>query len=178
MAAIEQGEGQDGHSVATYTAEVEREYCLPPGTLQRLRSQDDWTLVLQAAALVEVACKKALALRFNDPRIKGLLDRLPMEGRVSTTAFLQRLSAIPPKDLTFLRRLFVLRNFYAHDIRRVTMTIEGYAAQTEEGQDLMASIFEDFPTDQRRQLTEANACGHVLWMRTLLLLVSLDNGSL
>ena len=105
---------------------LESDLELPTGFLLQLRESDDWSLVLKTDALVDAALTKALSATF-DPRLTPWVRKRHFHEKRTACAALALLSRA---DDEFTVRLHVIRDYIAHDVRRVGFSLTSHVTQT------------------------------------------------
>lgn len=107
--------------------DLEKGLSLPSGFLKALLSQDDWSFIIKAHALVESALTYMLASTL-DPRLSDIFARINVGGRSGKLAFLEALDLLDEGQRGFIRKLSELRNSVAHDVKNANFTFEIHIA--------------------------------------------------
>lgn len=117
--------------VSELIAEAEHDLALPPGFLASLLDEgSDWVFVLKVHSLIEVALAHLLAQAVGRGKTVKEFSHLPTHSKI---AFCRAMELVDVDTLAFLESLSTLRNFFAHDIRRVNVTLAGYVAGMNNG---------------------------------------------
>lgn len=119
---------------------LESDLELPTGFLLQLRESDDWSLILKTEALVDAALTKALSATL-DPRLAPWVRKRHFHEKRTACAALGLLSGA---DDEFAVRLHAIRDYVAHDVRRV-------------GFNLTAHVTEKLNGKEKQQLLQKNA---------------------
>jgi hypothetical protein len=99
---------------------------LPTNFDRKLRSDDDWSLVVKLHALIEAAMTDALVVHIGKEGTRDLFSRLSIGGRSGKVAFAKALNCGDDRDLRFVQKLSELRNQLVHDVRNVGFTLAAH----------------------------------------------------
>lgn len=99
---------------------------LPANFDRKLRSDDDWSLVVKLHALIEAAMTNALVAHIGKESARDLLSRLSIGGRAGKIAFAKALNCADDRELRFVQKLSELRNQLVHDVRNVGFTLAAH----------------------------------------------------
>jgi DNA-binding MltR family transcriptional regulator len=125
----------------------ETELGLPSKFLDRLATEDDWSFVIKAHALIEATVTHMLT-EGVDERLRKVFERLELSGAENgKLVFAEALGLIDTKDRRFIRLFSELRNKLVHDIRRVTFTFDAHLKSLDDNQqkafvDCVSAFFE------------------------------------
>lgn len=109
--------------------QIETDLGLPAGCLTSLpKEASDWSFVIKVATLVEAATTHLLTDEIADERIRGLLSRLPMQGRSGKLPLAKEWGLISKEDYDFAVGISNLRNDLAHDPQFVGFAFVDYLA--------------------------------------------------
>lgn len=102
---------------------------IPPGFLEHLEEEDDWSFVIKAHALIEAAVTQ-MVIGANDPRVAEIFRKLALGGgRTGKLAFAEGLGLVDRSQRVFIDKFSELRNTLVHDIRRVSFSFGDYFAK-------------------------------------------------
>lgn len=114
---------------------VEREYedwlrkdlGIPEIFLERLRTDDDWTLIIKLHGMIESALSRVIARFFGDSDIEKIISRLetsnPKSGKI---AFAKAFGILPADAMKYIQHLSELRNLCAHNPRNFTFSLKAH----------------------------------------------------
>lgn len=100
-----------------------------------LSGDNDWTFIIKAHAvmegilnhiLAEKLIVKAAPFDFKKEERLDFFTRLPINGRNGKAELAYSLGIIPKEMKAFIVRLSEIRNFYAHDLRNMSVSVETY----------------------------------------------------
>lgn len=101
---------------------------LPVGFLEGLSTEDDWSFVVKAHALLEAALTTALVFQ-SDPRLANTFSKLQMGGRTGKVSVAEALELLNRPAVQFLTQFSELRNRLLHDVRNVTFRFPDHVAR-------------------------------------------------
>lgn len=101
---------------------------LPPGFLEGLSAEDDWSFVVKAHALLEAALTTVLVAK-SDPRLADTFRKLQMGGRTGKVSLAEALELLDRPSVQFLTQFSELRNRLLHDVRNVTFRFPEYVSK-------------------------------------------------
>jgi hypothetical protein len=117
---------------------------LPKGTLQDLKDEQDYVMIIKIIATVEPVINELIELGMSQPHgglggkktkdmfagLSALLTdhRINLNGRPSKIDIAQSLNVISSEDRNFIEALSKIRNRYAHNIRNVTRDVKDMCA--------------------------------------------------
>jgi hypothetical protein len=108
---------------------------LPEGFLLELLKDDDWSFVVKAHGVLEVALRKAVsencfsvARRRDEARLARYASDLPFDGRTSKLALAEAFGLVSADAIKQMRALSRMRNLFVHDITRVGLSIRTLVA--------------------------------------------------
>jgi energy-converting hydrogenase A subunit M len=98
--------------------------------LDILRNKSDWSSIIKMHSLMEIALNRILTegvlVEGSDHRRAAFSDfiaRLPINGRNGKLRLARDLDLIDKRIFDLIERLSEIRNFYAHDIRNVSVSL-------------------------------------------------------
>jgi hypothetical protein len=90
-------------------------------------SQDDWSFIIRAHALVEAALAQLLGYKLGHPEdLLKTVSRLPIGGAAGKLAFVKSLNAPEPSTIEFIEQLGVIRNDIVHKISDIDLRLSAY----------------------------------------------------
>lgn len=99
---------------------------LPPGFVDGLLNEDDWSYVVKTHALLEAALTHML-IDANDPRLADVFRKLQLGGgRTGKIAFAKALEVADPASLKLISQISELRNSLVHDVRQFSFKLVPY----------------------------------------------------
>lgn len=101
---------------------------LPSGFLESLSTEDDWSFVVKAHALLEAALTTVLVAH-SDPRLTDTFRKLQMGGRTGKVSVAQALELLDQPCVQFLTQFSELRNRLLHDVRHVTFPFHDHVSR-------------------------------------------------
>jgi hypothetical protein len=99
---------------------------LPANFDRKLRSDDDWSLVVKLHALIEAAMTNALVAHVGKEATRDVFSRLSIGGRSGKMAFAKALNCADDREIRFVQKLSELRNKLVHDVRNVGFTLAAH----------------------------------------------------
>ncbi len=92
----------------------------------RLKEDDDWSLVIKIYSLMEIAFTHLLIEHFGES-LGNIFKKLEMgHKQYGKITFIRKLELINKRHVDFVERLGDMRNVFAHDIRNIEMGINGF----------------------------------------------------
>lgn len=114
--------------------EIEKALGLSEGQLARLDSADDWTFVLQIAALAEIAVTHLIEAELKHPGLEEYLERLSLGGQFGKRALAESLGVISVREAKAIDALQRVRAAYAHNLSAMGLKLDDYLMSLPEGQ--------------------------------------------
>jgi hypothetical protein len=97
--------------------------------LKKLEEDDDWSFVIKIQTLVEAAVTEAVVGVVGEPRLKKLVERLPLtDDEVGKLGVATDLGLITKRQRRFIRKMAALRNHLAHKVEYVDFSFDKYLA--------------------------------------------------
>ncbi len=106
--------------------DIENRLSLPDGFVIGLTSQDDWSFVVKAHALLEAALTELVVAGLRDPRVSDFVERLNVGGRAGKLSLAERLNLLDADNRKFVDRFGELRNTVLHKVANVTFDLARY----------------------------------------------------
>jgi len=125
-----------------HITKLENRIGLPPGFLDDLLIEGDWSFVIKSHAFVEAAAATFLTEATNT-RLENVFSYLQLGGgRTSKLAFAEALDLFHPSSLRFAKRLSILRNELVHRVKNVHFTFDEYLGALEPTE--LRNVLRDF----------------------------------
>lgn len=106
---------------------IEKALGLQPGFLENLHSQDDWSFIVKAHALVEAAISHLLCRALGRDELADVFANMELSGKTSgKIAFVKALSLLEEPDRRFINSLSELRNHLVHNVLKVQFDLQQY----------------------------------------------------
>jgi hypothetical protein len=108
--------------------ELERNIGIHDGFFESLLKPDsDWSFVVKLHSFFEAVCSMLIIEALSKKELIEVISRLDMSDRYcGKIAFINRLSLLHEGARGFIRKLSELRNFYVHDIKNISLSLEDY----------------------------------------------------
>lgn len=99
------------------------------GFFDDLKSEDDWSLIIKAHALIEAACAELLVEYVGSRELLDPFSRLELSNKRSgKIAFLKSLNLLDEDERRFVSALSELRNSLVHNVSNTTFDLSLYVA--------------------------------------------------
>lgn len=97
---------------------------LHPGMLATLKDEDDdWTFIIKAHAILEVALNHMLMGRMNHPELSDIIPRFNIHGRTGKIACAQAFGVLSKPHARFIQLVTAIRKTLVHDIKHFDFTL-------------------------------------------------------
>jgi len=106
--------------------DLEKNIGVPPGFVEALVNEDDWSFIIKLHALFEAACTHLLLFHFNEPGIAIVISRLELSDKAKgKLALLKGAELLGNDDRAFISKLSELRNSLVHDVTNTEYSLIG-----------------------------------------------------
>ncbi|WP_123770658.1 hypothetical protein [Vulcaniibacterium tengchongense] len=95
--------------------------------LKKLENDSDWSFLIKVQALIETSITEALVSHLGEPRVRRLIERLPLaDEEIGKLSLAKDLGLLDSPQRRFIRRLASLRNNLAHRVDHVDFAFDVY----------------------------------------------------
>lgn len=106
---------------------------IPVSFLNRLGTDDDWTVVIKLHAMLEAGLNRIIGNALADPRLSDIIARLDTGDRQKgKLAFAKALELVPGESRNLIRMLSELRNELVHDVRNFEFSFKKWIEEMKE----------------------------------------------
>jgi len=91
-------------------------------TINFLRG-NDWSFIVKLHSFLEVACTELIISALGKSETRDFIGKLGMSNKI---AFIKSLSLLKRNTRRNLKKLSQVRNFYVHDIKNISLSLEQY----------------------------------------------------
>jgi len=90
-------------------------------------SENDWSFIVKLHSFLEAACTELITSALGKSEIGDIISRLEMSNKSQgKIAFIKNLSLLESGARGYLRKLSEIRNFYVHNIKNISLSLEQY----------------------------------------------------
>lgn len=100
---------------------LEQDLGLPPGFIDALGDEDDWSFIIKAQALVEAALAHAVAVTLGRPELDQMIADMSPSWKLD---YAHALALVDGREKACISAVFGLRNRLVHDIRNVSFDLK------------------------------------------------------
>ncbi len=153
--------------------DIENRLNLPDGFVVGLTSQDDWSFVVKAHALLEAALTELVVAGLRDPRVSDFVERLNVGGKAGKLSLAERLNLLDADNRKFVDRFGELRNTVLHKVANVTFDLARHfrdGAAKASGLEQSLFLVNRVPLREARQAAGRELTGKpkpLLWLHVL-----------
>ncbi|MBU0533339.1 MAG: hypothetical protein KJ887_00865 [Candidatus Omnitrophica bacterium] len=131
----------DPIAFSLHIQDLENKCNLPQGFMHSLPNENDWSFIIKTYAIFEALLSELIAKISVKPELRSFFLKLDMcSNPIGKLALLKKLSLLEEPECKFIRALSDLRNIYAHNIKKISASIE----------DTIVS----FPSDKQKKIVQ------------------------
>lgn len=146
------------------------------GTLVALLNEDDWAFVIKVHAVVEAALNSLIATHIGRSELHRFVERLGLRGQTGKLKLAEDLGLIDKAHVRFVEELVKVRNYFAHDVAAIGMTLSAYidGLPVNEVQGLVGSLYRHLNATKAGEQPNSDDLGYLrenikplLWLSSL-----------
>lgn len=100
-----------------------------------LKSSNDWEFIIKLHSFLEAICTALIIKALGRDELENVVGRMEMSGTYnSKIVFISELSLLNKGARNFIRKLSEIRNFYAHNIKNISLSLEEYLKKFDKNQ--------------------------------------------
>ena len=104
--------------------DLESKCNVPSGFIHSLQNENDWSFIVKTYAIFEALLSELIARISDKQELVSFFLKLDMCSRpIGKLSLLKKLSLLEESERKFIRALSDLRNTYAHDIKKISASI-------------------------------------------------------
>jgi hypothetical protein len=98
---------------------------------------DDWTMIIKSHALIESLVTELIVSRIDEPKMRGLVERLPLgDKQIGKVRIAKDYDLLSKAERAFIARLSQLRNDLVHKFGNVDFDLSVYVSNLDQHQRL------------------------------------------
>ena len=146
--------------------DLETKCNVPLGFIHELQNESDWSFIIKTYAIFEALLSELISKTSEKPELQTFFSKLDMCSKpIGKLQLLKNLSFLKESERKFIRALSDLRNTYAHDIKKISASIEdiilSFSPEKQKNivKDLTSSLKnnqEDFIKDRKKSIWAAS----------------------